>query len=658
MFRNLFKKNSPTYFDLINFFKKLPKDWLGELLSYLSFKDLSYLSQVNKFFSQLIPNNITANYQGEMLLSFKESNAFWKRKFLTHFYTPITRDDPNYFQLLRNAYEEKYENFSPRMRMAFFYAKEKRFAAVKAMQLTLNELGTHEKYGKSILYYLDQPTKDYFYNTLILPFFTPKPDQAHDINKQDENRVTRLCWEIRAHRDPKLIQDLISKGYRTETTKSGYSAMYFAAVNAHWPLLKLLIHNKNISLKDMSIALSETACYDNLEMMDLIIKQGADINYQQNHPVLHSACYSGHIKVVEFLLEKNVDIEQKDYNGITALLIAVKRGFFEIVELLLKQNAEINLSDNKGNTPLFLACENGHYDIAELLIGKADIRAKKNVFIKKFGYKINYTPIHIAAIHGHFKIVNLLINHGALDNDELEQKNILKISVHNKQSYIVKVLFKKYPGLNNDRNLVIDGNALLSIAAFSNDFDTVKTLEKLGADINYVNSNGSTALSNAARKQNHEILKFLLRKDADINLPEGSILKYEKVIGKTSYNIINSYLPIIKTKSQGISLPTSEKFSTQLVQYFSYYSPLFFEKDKQSIDAIIAVLTDELKKYPLLTADECQNLIKKAAKKLPNLRSTDTLILLLEEINQLIEDEKEKDVEMTVFNHYFAKNNS
>jgi len=68
-----------------------------------------------------------------------------------------------------------------------------------------------------------------------------------------------------------------------------------------------------------------------------LIESGADVNAKDNlfgRTALMIASFYGHKEVVELLLKKGADVNAKDKNGRTALMIASKKGHKEIVELL------------------------------------------------------------------------------------------------------------------------------------------------------------------------------------------------------------------------------------------------------------------------------------------------------------------------------------
>ncbi|CAG0910911.1 unnamed protein product, partial [Cyprideis torosa] len=51
-----------------------------------------------------------------------------------------------------------------------------------------------------------------------------------------------------------------------------------------------------------------------------------------------------------------------------ALYEAAQHGHTDIVELLIKHGADVNILSTSGNTPLIVACTNGHADVVRVLL--------------------------------------------------------------------------------------------------------------------------------------------------------------------------------------------------------------------------------------------------------------------------------------------------
>jgi uncharacterized protein len=186
------------------------------------------------------------------------------------------------------------------------------------------------------------------------------------------------------------------------------------------------------------------ACFNGkLDLVELLISQGADINTKSgNYPPLIVATQNGQTAVVKLLLSKKVDVLDSDNNYHFALYHAVKLGHSEIAELLINADSWVDEFDNKGwtllmyaickenlstiaellilkgadinkkndaqETAFILACECGRTSIAELLILKgADVNARHNP------HGENFTPLLHALRNGHPSTAEMLISKGA-----------------------------------------------------------------------------------------------------------------------------------------------------------------------------------------------------------------------------------------------------
>jgi ankyrin repeat protein len=72
--------------------------------------------------------------------------------------------------------------------------------------------------------------------------------------------------------------------------------------------------------------------------------------------------------VIKFLLKRGVDIDARNQQGETALIIAAWYGREELAELLLKKGADANVKTRKGLTALKVAKANGYEGIVKKLL--------------------------------------------------------------------------------------------------------------------------------------------------------------------------------------------------------------------------------------------------------------------------------------------------
>ena len=82
------------------------------------------------------------------------------------------------------------------------------------------------------------------------------------------------------------------------------------------------------------------------------------------------------------LLIHGADINEKDYNGLTAIYYATQNGDYEITKLLIENGADYEVRDPYGNTPLsnavFYYKKNSDGSLIKLLIDSGADKNAKN----------------------------------------------------------------------------------------------------------------------------------------------------------------------------------------------------------------------------------------------------------------------------------------
>jgi 26S proteasome non-ATPase regulatory subunit 10 len=90
-------------------------------------------------------------------------------------------------------------------------------------------------------------------------------------------------------------------------------------------------------------ALQYAAQLDNLESVELLVKQNANVNITDDlgRTALHVACRNGNVKMVNLLLEHQADVKIPDKLGYTAIHEAVRSGNSKLFATLFDKSRAI-----------------------------------------------------------------------------------------------------------------------------------------------------------------------------------------------------------------------------------------------------------------------------------------------------------------------------
>jgi hypothetical protein len=111
------------------------------------------------------------------------------------------------------------------------------------------------------------------------------------------------------------------------------------------------------------------ACYRNNEAVALfLLDKVSNINYNSGMgTALMAAIMSGNKVIIEKLIAKKADLDQKDTQGKTALIYAAFNNNNEIVQMLIKAGANKKLADTENKTALDFAKLNKNTQLIILL---------------------------------------------------------------------------------------------------------------------------------------------------------------------------------------------------------------------------------------------------------------------------------------------------
>ncbi len=168
-------------------------------------------------------------------------------------------------------------------------------------------------------------------------------------------------------------------------------------------------NNENLKLDEekSNNTLAIAVVKGDIKAVRSLISMGANVNYKDADgmsPLMIASAYE-HNDVVKFLLEEGAHIEDRDKEGDSALMYAALGGSAAVVSNLIKAGADFKAVDGQGKTCLMLAAVPGHFDIVRVLIeAGVDVNAKDSK---------GSTALAQAARNGRSEVMKELIAHKA-----------------------------------------------------------------------------------------------------------------------------------------------------------------------------------------------------------------------------------------------------
>ena len=360
---------------------------------------------------------------------------------------------------------------------------------------------------------------------------------------------------------------------------SGANLNVFAAPDGGWEVLTRAAHHGHIKTIEAvikrvqgdvnrpnkrGITLFMLAAMDeNEELMNILIKMGADINSKskKGNSALKLAMKKAardakrddfgfeETETVEFLMKKGANIKTKR-GGRTMLMWAAARGHEDLVEEFIQKGDNVNDITFKGETAIALAIKNNHMDLVQQFLGmnakvtvgfplvEASAKGKLEL-VKELvsrGSKLNqirpkdgFTPLIAAVANAKLEVTNYLLDQGSninqMDATGMTALYHVMLNYLNDDSEkIAKILIKK--GINIDSQDK-DGNTALMVAFKYGTWKHwfIELFLKKGASVNIRNKEGVPALGIAIERRRDDMqdVEMLMEKKADLDFvfPDG-----------------------------------------------------------------------------------------------------------------------------------------
>lgn len=193
-------------------------------------------------------------------------------------------------------------------------------------------------------------------------------------------------------------------------------------------------------------------------------------------------------------------------SGFTGIYIAAQRGRLDIINKLKDMGAPFDsFVSSRNETPIFVAAQFNNVEAIALL---AEFGCDPNAPAKS-----GFTPMRMAAENGNNESVKALVKAGASVNAVSDTGSPLMSAALDGRAACIKLLASLGAELNWQNK---DGATALFIATCEQQVDAVKALLELGADPN-ISGDGLTALHAAAERDYADIIDALLDAGANVN---------------------------------------------------------------------------------------------------------------------------------------------
>ncbi|GAW83346.1 hypothetical protein, conserved [Plasmodium gonderi] len=215
--------------------------------------------------------------------------------------------------------------------------------------------------------------------------------------------------------------------------KEGLTILLFGIENGCAECCYYLIneHNVNIFLKDKkekdnALMKCMALGHDMINVSKLLIEKKIDVNEKNRNgkTSLHIASECNYVKGIELLLKNNACINAKDNENNTPLMCSIKRNKEEAAILLIENNADVNIKDKDMNSVLHICAKEHLGNIAQIIL------LTQKVDIKNCLDYENNSPLHIAAKENLKGLCDLFLKYKfdeSLKNNQKETYNdILK----------------------------------------------------------------------------------------------------------------------------------------------------------------------------------------------------------------------------------------
>ncbi|KAH8745520.1 ankyrin repeat-containing domain protein [Hyaloscypha finlandica] len=317
---------------------------------------------------------------------------------------------------------------------------------------------------------------------------------------------------------------LVKSGARSMTRANDGQSSFETAVKSNQESLVLLFFNHLSSMsnnrdtkEDGDTVENSIRCNDAYAALDW--------NDHSGNSLLEFTIENDYSEVAKILVERGADLTVTNSMQRTFLHLAARKGQIDVVEALLSHPVGVDIKDEDGKTALYYAADEGHVQVISALLAhdaSPTIRSK-----------MNFSPVERAIMGGHDRAAKLLLSTSSRYPAETLGECLHRAAMDGLAEVMAIVLDSGAEKNYQDSN----GYSALQLAACYSQQDIIRDLLIWQPNLELKSYEGKTALAYASEERTDEsanILKQLLDAGADIETTDND--------GKT---------PIFNAKSTG-----------------------------------------------------------------------------------------------------------
>ena len=379
-------------------------------------------------------------------------------------------------------------------------------------------------------------------------------DAEADPNIPNKNGNTCLHYAVDDDCPKEVLQAIIDKGADVNATnQENETALLAACMYGQDFKIRVLLDaeaDPNIANKNDYTCLHFSVLGNcSKEVIQTIIGQGADVNAknQESQTALLLACEKGNTDIVNILLSAGADPNIADMDGNICLHHAVNKYCTKnLLQALINQGVNVNATNQKNQTALLRACINvENVKISKLLGAGAD---------PTIADEDSNTCLHFSVLGNCSKeVIQAIVDHGADVNatnnknhtpfmSACRQRNVVALDVflnankhHNWVRFVYWKKKKRKKNARADPNIVdTDGNTCLHDAVFGNcGKQVIQAIINHNADVNAINQDSQTAIIVACKTGNIHAMNVLLTAGTNPNMADvdGNTCLHHAVLG-------------------------------------------------------------------------------------------------------------------------------